>query len=117
MKTIEMKVTGLKEFERSIKNMDITTKRKLKFYFNQFLDKVRSLAVLKVPVITGHLQSSIDTEMIEKKGTLEGYIGSNVFYAPFVELGTSRSRPKPYLLPAFKEMLPKLVGILKKAFK
>lgn len=28
------------------------------------------------------------------------YIGSNVEYAPYVELGTTRSRAKPYLRPA-----------------
>lgn len=30
-------------------------------------------------------------------------IGSNVLYAPFVELGTIRSNPKPYLRPAIEQ--------------
>ena len=36
----------------------------------------------------------------DKGGEKAVYIGSNVEYAPFVELGTSRSRAKPYLRPA-----------------
>ncbi len=36
----------------------------------------------------------------DKGGEKSVYIGTNVEYAPFVELGTSRSRAKPYLRPA-----------------
>ena len=31
------------------------------------------------------------------------YIGTNVEYAPYVELGTSRSKAQPYLKPAATE--------------
>ena len=31
------------------------------------------------------------------------YIGTNVEYAPYVEMGTSKSRPYPYLQPAVQD--------------
>ena len=50
------------------------------------------------PVRTGNLRNSIthahdDTTAI---------VGTNVEYAPFVELGTTHQKAKPYLVPAVK---------------
>lgn len=48
------------------------------------------------PVDTGRLRNSITHT---DDGEFE-YIGTNVEYAPYVELGTSRTRAQPYLKPA-----------------
>lgn len=40
------------------------------------------------------------------------YIGTNVEYAPYVELGTSRSVEKPYLRPAATSVGAKMKGII-----
>ena len=40
------------------------------------------------------------------------YIGTNVEYAAYVELGTSRSAPKPYLLPAANTVGSKMRSII-----
>ena len=55
----------------------------------------------EAPVDTGNLRNSItnEVEMSEKAA----YIGTNVEYAPYVELGTSRSKAQPYLKPAATE--------------
>ncbi len=60
------------------------------------------------PVDTGRLQNSI-THKTEGKSA---YIGTNVEYAPYVELGTRKMPPRPYLRPAatqhnaeYKELL------------
>ena len=50
------------------------------------------------PVDTGRLRNSI-THVV-REGEKSVYIGSNVEYAPYVELGTSRQRAQPYLRPA-----------------
>ena len=50
------------------------------------------------PVDTGNLRNSI-THLVQT-GELAAYIGTNVEYAPYVELGTYRQRAKPYLKPA-----------------
>ena len=65
------------------------------------------------PVRTGRLRASIHTGKIE-----EGvyYVGTNVYYAPYVEFGTRKMAARPYLRPAAKKVvrLVKMKGI--KAF-
>jgi phage gpG-like protein len=52
-------------------------------------------------VDTGRLRSSITHELVTRSdGTLVARIGTNVEYAAFVEQGTDRSKPYPYLVPA-----------------
>lgn len=50
------------------------------------------------PVDTGRLRNSItyETRTLQK----EVYIGTNVEYGPYVELGTSRMAARPFLRPA-----------------
>ena len=65
----------------------------------------------EAPVDTGNLRNSIThAEEIKEKAT---YVGTNVEYAPFVELGTSRSRAQPYLRPAATEHTTTYKNILK----
>ncbi|MGK2948989.1 MAG: HK97-gp10 family putative phage morphogenesis protein [Acidimicrobiales bacterium] len=52
------------------------------------------------PVDTGRLRSSV-THAVEKRGReIVGVVGTNVVYAPYVELGTSRTQAKPFLRSA-----------------
>lgn len=50
------------------------------------------------PVDTGRLRNSI-THAIEADEKA-AYIGTNVEYAPYVELGTSKHKAQPFLTPA-----------------
>lgn len=52
-------------------------------------------------VDTGRLRNSV-THIIDM-GEEAVYIGTNVEYAPYVELGTSHSKEKPYLRPAAQD--------------
>lgn len=52
----------------------------------------------KCPVDTGRLRNSI-THTVDG-GALEAYIGTNVEYAPHVELGTRNMDAQPFLRPA-----------------
>lgn len=51
------------------------------------------------PVDTGNLRNSIAHEQ-ESEDT--EVVGTTVFYAPFVELGTRNMKAKPYLRPAIE---------------
>jgi HK97 gp10 family phage protein len=54
------------------------------------------------PVDTGRLRSSI-THRLEQDGIgLVAYVGTNVEYAIYVELGTSRTPAEPFLRPALR---------------
>lgn len=48
------------------------------------------------PVDTGLLRNSITHTVVDKTA----YIGTDVEYAPYVEMGTVRTRAQPYLKPA-----------------
>lgn len=54
------------------------------------------------PVDTGRLRSSITNELGQDSQGLVATIGTNVEYAPYVELGTSRMAAQPFLLPALE---------------
>ena len=49
------------------------------------------------PGRTGNLQNSITHQAVDDRTMA---IGTNVYYAPFVELGTYKQTAKPYLRPA-----------------
>lgn len=58
------------------------------------------------PVDTGTLRRSIVHVM-----SLDGrsaFVGSNVEYAPFVEMGTSKMAAQPYLRPALHGNMPRI---------
>lgn len=61
------------------------------------------------PVDTGRLRNSITHETDDNAV----YIGTNVEYAPYVELGTSRTREQPYLRPAAQDHVSQYRQILK----
>lgn len=62
--------------------------------------KVERRAKYLCPVDTGRLRSSITHGLFVADGTFEERIGTDVEYAAFVELGTSRMSAQPYLRPA-----------------
>jgi HK97 gp10 family phage protein len=51
-------------------------------------------------VRTGRLRSSITWRLGEDAKGVYADVGTNVHYAPFVELGTTRMRARPFLRPA-----------------
>lgn len=65
------------------------------------------------PVDTGNLRNSITHR------TGENYvaIGTNVEYAPYVEMGTSSMKARPYLQPAIENHLTQYEDIIKNNLK
>lgn len=68
----------------------------------------------KCPVDTDHLRASITHEVDTADNAV--YIGTNVEYAPYVELGTSRQKAQPFLRPAASKHGAQYRQVLKKAF-
>jgi HK97 gp10 family phage protein len=85
------------------------TSERLLYEVGQELDVVGAnivdVAKELVPVDTGFLQSSIYHQMIDQ-GTVE--VGAEAEYASYVEMGTYKSSPQPYLRPAIDSQLPEL---------
>lgn len=70
-------------------------------------------AAKRCPVDTGNLRGSIAHEV--DAGGNAVYIGTNVEYAPYVELGTSHQRAQPFLRPAASEHGAQYRQVLEKA--
>lgn len=70
-------------------------------------------AAKKCPVDTGNLRGSITYEVDTADNAV--YIGTDVEYAPHVELGTSRQKAQPFLRPAASEHGEQYRQVLKKA--
>lgn len=64
------------------------------------------------PVDTGRLRNSI-THIVDE-GTRHVIIGTNVEYAPYVELGTRRQKPQPFLKPAAEDHASTYSSIFRK---
>lgn len=64
------------------------------------------------PVDTGRLRNSI-THIVDE-GTRHVVIGTNVEYAPYVELGTRHQKPQPFLKPAANDYASTYKGIFRK---
>jgi HK97 gp10 family phage protein len=71
---------------------------------------VEADAKVFVPVRTGNLKGSIHTEV----SGLTAEVSANTEYAVFVEHGTSRMRPQPYMGPALDKNAPVLEKAVEK---
>lgn len=67
-------------------------------------------AVMKCPVDTGRLRDSI-THVVDDNSVI---IGTNVEYAPKIELGGSRQAPDGFLGPAVQDHLDEYKDMLEK---
>lgn len=65
------------------------------------------------PVDTGRLRNSITHEV--RMDEKSAYIGSNVEYAAFVEMGTTRMKARPYLRPAATNHTEEYKNLVKQA--
>jgi HK97 gp10 family phage protein len=74
---------------------------------------VEGQAKALAPVDTGNLRNSI-THEVEGQ---EAKVGTNVEYAPFVELGTSKQAAQPYLNPALEQNKGNIKRIFADAIK
>ena len=76
--------------------------------------KAETYAKKYCPVDTGRLRNSI-THQVESNGKAV-IIGTNVEYAPFVELGTRYMGEEPYLRPALENHMNEYKQIIKSEF-
>lgn len=90
------------------------------------LEALRTEVIKEVPVDTGRLKNSLQGtvtqgdavyEIKTPKNKVEGYLGTNVSYAAFVEFGTSRQSANPYFSRGLRSATPSIQAIFKKGFK
>ena len=76
--------------------------------------KAESYAKKLCPVDTGRLRASITHAQYDDDTEI---IGSNVEYAPYVELGTHKQRAQPYLRPAAEGHTGEYAAIIQREMK
>jgi HK97 gp10 family phage protein len=72
-----------------------------------------------VAVDTGYLKNSISREITADTfagagGQFGGEVGPTAFYGEFVEYGTSRMEPQPFMGPAFERRVPAFMAAMGK---
>jgi len=72
--------------------------------------KAESYAKKLCPVDTGRLRNSITHQQLDDNTEV---IGTNVEYAPYVELGTRKMSAKPFLRPAAEGHRAEYIEIIK----
>ncbi|HEX6686688.1 MAG TPA: HK97-gp10 family putative phage morphogenesis protein [Candidatus Limnocylindrales bacterium] len=69
-------------------------------------------AKLRAAVDTGNLRNSINTSLLFRGDLVSAEIGPEADYGIYVELGTARMAPQPFLGPAFDEVEPSFLAAL-----
>jgi len=119
---MEIEIVGLRELEDKLSRLDEKLKRALEEALEEIAEKIRDDAKSFAPVDTGSLRKSI---RVEREGELQfsvvagdgGVInprtGREVDYAGYVEFGTSRMSPQPYMQPALEKNKDEILRIVK----
>lgn len=103
-------VTGVDELIAKIEAIKDEAPRRLAVATTAGAMRVHADAVRRAPYKTGNLRRSIHpdiTEATKDRTVIE--IGTDVEYAAYMEFGTARIAPRPYLRPALDENRPGVV--------
>lgn len=73
-------------------------------------EECREIAQALAPIDTGDLVDSIDIAYGKDGNNIWAEIGTDIFYAPFQEFGTTRNPPHPFLRPALAAVMSDLSG-------
>lgn len=107
-------VTGIVIDKRKLEALQAGLRAKADAAVRKVALDVEAYAKSVVPVDTGNLKNSLSAD---KRGDFEWWVHTNVEYAPFVELGTSRMHAKPFLTPAVERARPVLIAAFKVLFE
>lgn len=108
------KVKGLDRFLNNVKKKPAEARIAVDGVLNRSSLRVEKKARSYAPVDTGWLSETIYSA---KNGPLYYVIKAPVHYAIYVELGTRKMAPQPYMYPALTEEYPFLFRTLEKMFK
>jgi len=106
---LSIKVEGVEKLAKALLQLE-DFREPVEQTIGLYLQKVVMDAQAIVPVRTGTLQRSIRFW----GGEGEYHVGSRVYYAPYVEYGTSQMGPRPFLAPALAQNVPLFEAALRK---
>lgn len=103
---MDIDASELVELSQDIQAATTTTLQKIRQVVVKATADTKRDAMIKAPVDTGFLRSSISGTTVHRAGYSEGTVGASANYAPYVEFGTSRAAPQPFLGPALERNQP-----------
>lgn len=99
---IQFKLDGASAFgakiDRISKRMRTNVAKDVAITAEDIVEAARQNLLDNGSYITGNLYDSLTAQQVSD---MEYQVGSHVEYAPYVEYGTSHSRPYPYFRPAY----------------
>lgn len=99
---------GYPEVQRSLLMLRINIEPEGQAFLMDMAKAIYERANQLVPVRTGFLKSTIN--VLVEEGNIS--VMAWAFYAGFVEFGTSRMAPRPFMRPAVQEVANTLAGVL-----
>ena len=108
----------IKDLSKYIKSASEKTVEKLKRALiaggNAIVTKARQNITTQKAIDTGTLRNSVVSNQNFGGGNLEVVVGPTVDYGVYVEYGTSKMRDRPYLIPAFNVVAPRVEEAMQK---
>ena len=111
--SIKIKINVKDNSPEVLKALQNAIERALEAIGNSAVDHATDYITEQGAVDTGRLRNSI----AHKEDDEAVYLGTNVEYAPYVELGTSRMAPRPYLRPAAENHTEEYKRIVKESLE
>lgn len=106
-----IRMEGLDELRQSLTKETVLAKTRVAGAVAKTAKKIEATARDLAPVgPTGDLKSSIHTTVTGERAE----VGPTVRYARFVEFGTYKDAPQPYMWPAADKHEPELMGEIEK---
>lgn len=92
-----VKVTTVNNFPKALATVDAARASTV----TKSMTQIKSHSQKVVPVDTGALRKSVETDLDNGPGITTGQVSYNTGYAIYVEMGTSKMAAQPYLFPAY----------------
>ena len=112
MVEISVEIKGLQEFKNKLNRFSNETKKEVDDAIQKTALFIEAKGKTFAPVDTGRLRNSIH---YRKTAEYEAEVIVGAHYGAFVEFGTTRMRPQPYLRPAVNFAKPYGAALIKAA--
>lgn len=114
---VKLEVEGLNEALESIGALFGTSIDATRAVVAEVTREIHTDARQAIDRLSGKTRSSVRMRLPADTGRAVGIVGSNYFVARFLEHGTSKMRPHPWLLPAFERGVTGVASALKAEFE